>query len=178
MAYLCLNTSPPSISSTPPTSARFLDALRPHAARDIAFTYDGQQIRSGYHVTEIKAATYHALDCRGNPESWAEVILQLWDVEDKQEEPTMTVGKFLSIYEKAACPPPAGSLVTGGLRVRSSLRCCRALYCVYPEQPPHDDGPVIVALSAIPASCKPQDRWQEAERSRLGHMRCSQLLLI
>ena len=148
-----------------PAVGTFLDALRPHADRDLAFVYDGRRIRPGYHITEVKVARYDALDCGGNPETWAEIILQLWDVDGDAGQPTMTVGKFLSIYRKAASRLPADRLapVVFECGPRDAAAGRYTATTVAPA-----DGALVVTLEPLPASCKPQDRWQEAERARTG----------
>ena len=49
-------------------------------------------MRAGYHVTKVKAAGFSALDCGANPETWSEIFVQLWDV-DEGERMHMTAGK-------------------------------------------------------------------------------------
>lgn len=148
-----------------PDIGSFLDALRPHADLDLAFVYDGRRIRLGYHVTEVKVARYDALDCGGNPETWTEVVLQLWDVDDDDGRPTMSVGKFLSIYEKASSRLPIDPLapVVFECGPRDAAAGRYSAYTVTPQ-----DDALVVTLDAMPASCKPQDRWQEVERARTG----------
>ncbi len=41
----------------------------------LVFNYEGARIRSGYHVTEVKAGQFSALDCGANPESWSEIFV-------------------------------------------------------------------------------------------------------
>lgn len=35
----------------------------------LVFSYDGRPVRPGYHVTEVKAGQFAALDCGANPEA-------------------------------------------------------------------------------------------------------------
>jgi hypothetical protein len=63
----------------------------------LVLDYAGRTIRPGYHVTEIKAAHFAALDCGGNPDNWTETVLQVEDVPAKDGGGFMTAGKFLSI---------------------------------------------------------------------------------
>jgi hypothetical protein len=39
-------------------------------------------VTGGYHVTEVKAGQFAALACGANPESWTEIFVQLWDIEE------------------------------------------------------------------------------------------------
>lgn len=150
------------LQDTPEVQA-FLAALRPYAALPLAFEYAGRRVRPGYHITEIKAARFDALDCGGNPETWTEALLQLWDVDGEPGRAMMTAGKFLSIYEKAASRLPIQGtdpvVFECGDRVSAAGRYT-------PESVRVESGAVVVALEPLSASCKPQDRWQEAERGR------------
>lgn len=155
------NTST-DLQSTPEVGA-FLAALRPNTDLPLAFEYAGRRVRPGYHITEIKAARFDALDCGGNPETWTEALLQLWDVDGEPGRAMMTAGKFLSIYEKAAARLPLMNtdpvVFECGDRVSAAGR--------YTPVSVRVEGDVVaVALEPLSASCKPQDRWQEAERAR------------
>ena len=158
------DTVPLSLADSPDVGT-FLDALRPHAERALTFEYGGRRIRPGYHVTEVKAASYQTLDCGGNPESWTEVVLQLWDVDADDDRPPMSAGKFLSIYDKTRAhlplDPHSPLVFEAGPRDAAAARYTAAAVRA-------EGGTVVVALEPIPASCKPQDRWQEAERARTG----------
>ncbi|WP_244471174.1 DUF6428 family protein, partial [Rhizobium ecuadorense] len=47
----------------------------------LVFYYDGRPVKPGYHITEVKAGQFSALDCGANPEAWTEIFIQLWDIE-------------------------------------------------------------------------------------------------
>ena len=81
--------------------ADFVNALG--AARDLplVFHYDGHAVRSGYHVTEVKAGRFSALDCGANPEAWSEIFVQLWDV-DGEGSTHLPAGKFTAIIRKVS----------------------------------------------------------------------------
>ena len=64
------------------TIGALLDGCDRHAASPLVFSCEGRAIRPGYHVTEVKAGDFAALDCGGNPEAWSEIFIQLWDVID------------------------------------------------------------------------------------------------
>src|SRR6478609_3173485 len=67
----------------------------------LIFYYDGQPAKPGYHVTEVKAGQFSALDCGANPEAWSEIFIQLWDVDDGDRR-HMTAGKFSAIVRKVS----------------------------------------------------------------------------
>jgi len=64
--------------------------------------YAGRICRPGYHVTEVKAASFVTLDCGGNPDQWREVILQVEDAELADGASPMTAAKLTAILDKVA----------------------------------------------------------------------------
>jgi hypothetical protein len=62
------------------TIGDLLGFLGDHKDKSLVFSYDGQAVKPGYHVPEVKAGAFSALDCGANPESWKEIFIQLWDV--------------------------------------------------------------------------------------------------
>lgn len=138
------------------TTRDFITSLQPHADKRLAFEHAGRRIRPGYHVTEIKAASFRSLDCGARPQRWEETIVQLWDVADEPEQGYMRVRKFLGIWRKVDdtvglngeaeikfewgdAVNPAVSYALGGLR---------------------EEGDLLVALlEPVRATCKPRDEW-------------------
>jgi len=78
-----------------------LDRLAEHSEAALVFYYDGRPVKPGYHVTEVKAGQFAALDCGANAEAWTEIFIQLWDVEEGQRS-HMKAGKFAAIIRKVA----------------------------------------------------------------------------
>src|SRR3954467_10527191 len=74
-----------------------LATLEGHGEKALVIEYAGQNVRPGYHVTEIKSGSFSTLDCGGSPDSWQETILQIEDLPAENGETHMKVGKFLSI---------------------------------------------------------------------------------
>ena len=81
------------------TIGRLIEFLDKHKEQPLIFEHGGRAIRSSYHVTEVKAGAFSALDCEANPESWAEIFVQLWDVEERDRS-HMSAGKFAAIIRK------------------------------------------------------------------------------
>ncbi|RUW82179.1 hypothetical protein EOA30_40375, partial [Mesorhizobium sp. M8A.F.Ca.ET.059.01.1.1] len=92
--------STPAIAGDPEdiTIAGLLGFLAGHEDRQLVFFHDGRPVKPGYHVTEVKAGTFAALDCGANPESWTEIFVQLWDVDEDRTH--MPAGKFSAIIRK------------------------------------------------------------------------------
>jgi hypothetical protein len=81
-------------------TSEFIDKLRAAKTKRLTFTNtDNDTIHRGYHLTEIKAVTYDAVDCGGQKNQWNETILQLW-VPAAADDDYMLASKFVSIYEK------------------------------------------------------------------------------
>jgi hypothetical protein len=132
-----------------------LDMLAGAKGLPLIFYYDGRSVKPGYHVTEVKAGQFSALDCGANPEAWTEIFIQLWDIEEG-DRTHMPAGRFSAIIRK----------VTEHVRLDGSAKLTfevsdgvqpMQLYCA--SVPTLRAGAVHVELSPRPASCKPRDRW-------------------
>lgn len=83
------------------TTNHFIKQLRRAADKPLVFVNpEGNTIRRGYHLTEIKTAKFDTVDCGGEKNRWNETIIQLWVPEGEASQEFMTAGKFLRIYEK------------------------------------------------------------------------------
>lgn len=139
------------------TLGQLLDGLAAAPEVPLVFLYEGQPAKAGYHVTEVKAGAFSALDCGANPEAWSEMFIQLWDI-DEHGRGHMPAGTFSAIIRKVSDHvrlDPAAKLtfeVSDGNRPM-------ALYCA--SSPRLANGTFEVTLRARPSSCKPRDRWLE-----------------
>jgi hypothetical protein len=85
------------------TTHDFISRLREAPAKQLVFTNsEGATIHGGYHLTELKAASFDTVDCGGQKNEWSETIVQLWVPEEAKNGELMTAAKFLSIYDKVA----------------------------------------------------------------------------
>lgn len=121
----------------------------------LVFLYDGKPVKPGYHVTEVKAGQFSALDCGANPEAWSEIFVQLWDIEEG-ERTHMTAGKFSAIVRKVSEHVRLDGSAKLTFEVSDGVRPMQ-LYCA--NAPVAKDGALHVVLTPRPASCKPRDRW-------------------
>jgi Family of unknown function (DUF6428) len=79
----------------------FITRLREAPAKRLVFANsDGATIHGGYHLTELKAASFDTVDCGSQKNQWNETIVQLWVPEQEENGEFMTAAKFLSIYDK------------------------------------------------------------------------------
>jgi hypothetical protein len=60
---------------------------------------NGRGVPAGYHLTELKSASFDTVDCGGQVNRWHETIVQLWVSPDPAED-RMTAAKFLKIFDK------------------------------------------------------------------------------
>lgn len=138
---------------------KLLGFLAEHSNRPLVFLYDGKPVRAGYHVTEVKAARFSALDCGANPEAWPEIFVQLWDV-DEDARQHMPAGKFKAIITKVS----DHVALEADARLTFEVSDGVAPMGLYKAGSPEIvDGRVHVALAPRPASCKPRDRWLESQ---------------
>ncbi|EYD73837.1 hypothetical protein Rumeso_04610 [Rubellimicrobium mesophilum DSM 19309] len=143
------------------TLGDLLAVLDIHAERPLVFFYDGRPVKPGYHVTEVKAGQFAALDCGANPEAWTEIFVQLWDVdEDKREH--MAAGKFAKIIRKVSEHVGLDGSAKLTFEVSDGVVPMALYRAAAPEVV---DGEVHVALSARPSSCKPRDRWLKEQQA-------------
>lgn len=77
-------------------------ALLRCGAEPLRIEYAGRISQLGYHVTEVKAASFVTLDCGGDPDQWREVILQVEDAELADGAAPMTAAKLTAILDKVA----------------------------------------------------------------------------
>lgn len=132
-----------------------LGALDGIDALPLVFRYDGRSVRPGYHVTEVKSGRFDALDCGANPESWTEIFIQLWDVDDEGRT-HMPAGKFSAIVRKVSERVGLPRTARLTFEVSDGIQPMQ-LYCA--SLPSRRSGGVDVELLPRSASCKPRDRW-------------------
>jgi hypothetical protein len=148
--------------STDISLGHLLDVLTVAPDAPLVFSYDGSPVRSGYHVTEVKAGMFSALDCGANPEAWAEIFVQQWDI-DEDGRTHMPAGMFSAIIRKVSDHVRLEPTARLTFEVSDGERPM-ALYCA--AAPRLVGGSFEVSLAARPASCKPRDRWLAEEQVR------------
>ena len=134
---------------------RLLESLVGLPALPLIFHYDGRPVRAGYHVTEVKAAQFSALDCGATPEEWSEIFVQLWDI-DEDKRTHMPAGKFSAIVRKVSEHVQLDDSAKLTFEVSDGVQPMQ-LYCA--SIPVVSGGAVHVELAPRAASCKPRDRW-------------------
>ena len=81
-------------------TSEFISALRAAPGNQLLFVdLHGHAVHSGYHFTELKAASFETVDCGGRTNRWQETIVQLW-VPASPDDDYMAAAKFLKIFDK------------------------------------------------------------------------------
>lgn len=151
------------------TLGQLLHGLAAAPEAPLVFFYEDQPVKAGYHVTEVKAGAFSALDCGANPEAWSEIFIQFWDVNGDARQ-HMAAGKFAAIVRKVSDHvrlEPAAKLT---FEVSDGVTPL-ALYCA--SIPQLIDGSFRVDLTARPSSCKPRDRWLKAQDNEASSACCA-----
>jgi Family of unknown function (DUF6428) len=133
----------------------FISTLRAAPNNQLIFIdLDGHIVHSGYHLTELKAASFDTVDCGGQTNRWEETIVQLW-VPSHATNEYMTAAKFLKIFEK----------VRGMIRLslNTEVRIEYGDENFFPStyhvrSVTHDQTTTRVVLEPPRASCKARDR--------------------
>ena len=132
-----------------------LNGLQEAPEAPLVFFYEGHPTKPGYHVTEVKAGQFSALDCGANPEAWSEMFVQLWDI-DEDDRSHMPAAKFAAIIHKVS---KHVQLEPGARLTFEVSDGKRPMAVYYATAPLLTKGTFEVALTARPSSCKPRDRW-------------------
>jgi hypothetical protein len=115
---------------------------------------DGNPIHTGYHLTELKAASLQTVDCGGERNHWHETIVQLW-VPPKADDDYMTVAKFLQIFDRVRGMIPLD--LTAEIRVEyGDEKFFPSTYHILSVT--HDQHATRVLLVSPETTCKARDR--------------------
>lgn len=153
-------TDKPLLQDTDISLGQLLDLLTENKHLPLVFHYNGKPVKPGYHITEVKAGQFSALDCGANPETWSEIFVQLWDI-DEDDRAHMFAGKFSAIIRKVSEHVQLDSAARLTFEVSDGVQPMQ-IYCAAP--PMLHNGALHVTLVPRPASCKPRDRWLADEK--------------
>jgi hypothetical protein len=133
----------------------FISALRTAPENQLIFVdLAGRAVHSGYHLTELKAASFETVDCGGQTNRWQETIVQLWVPADAEDE-YMSAGKFLKIFDQVRGMIP--------LNLETDIRVEYGDEDFFPStyhlrSVTHDPGVTRVLLEPPATTCKARDR--------------------
>jgi hypothetical protein len=146
----------------------FIAALRAAPQNQLIFTdLDGHAVHKGYHLTELKSASYDTVDCGGQVNRWQETIVQLW-VPPEPADDRMTAAKFLKIFDKVQSMIPLN--FDGEIRVEyGDDNFFPSTYHV--RSVSRSENATHVLLQPPLTTCKERDR-RAAER-QMADFRCA-----
>lgn len=150
------NTSPNLDAVQPDSSlASVLAALTSHEDKELQIIYGQRRTQRGYHVTEVKAGSFVALDCGSNADAWQETVLQVEDIPLQGGSHAMTVGKFRNILAQV----DKKVRLNGDARVTVEIGLPGEPMQVFDVAGVGVDGDVVtMQLGPRPAICKPRHR--------------------
>lgn len=138
----------------------FLDLLRASSEHDLVFVNSEDiAIHPGYHLTEVKAASYDTVDCGNQKNRWSETILQLWVPEETDKE-YMKAGKFMRIFDSVRASIP----LQEDAEVRIEYGDENFFPSIYSVAAISKNGNALNVLLEPPGTtCKARDRAVDAE---------------
>ena len=133
----------------------FISKLRTAPDNQLIFAdLHGHVVHSGYHLTELKAASFETVDCGGQRNRWLETIVQLWVPSDADDD-YMPVAKFLKIFDKVRGMIPLDL----GAEIRIEYGDENFFPSTYHVRSvTHEQTTTRVLLEAPQTTCKARDR--------------------
>ena len=147
----------------------FISALRAAPGNQLLFVdLHGHAVHSGYHLTELKAASFETVDCGGRTNRWQETIVQLWVPTDPDDE-YLTAAKFLKIFDRVRAMIPLN--FDAGIRVEyGDENFFPSAYYVHSATSDHTTTRVF--LEPPRTTCKARDRRMAATESSSASDSC------
>jgi hypothetical protein len=137
----------------------------------LQFQYaENRQVDASYHITEIKQAPITSVDCGGVMNSWTEIIIQLWEPEEKQVDRAMKVSKALSIVNLVEKMLPLNPLGIVKIEFGNSAFDTRQMF---PNYLTIDGDNLIIDLRPDAVQCKAQNRGGSCGTTASGDECCA-----
>jgi hypothetical protein len=150
-------------------TGEFISELRRALRNQLIFVdLDGHTVHSGYHLSELKAASLQTVDCGSQTNEWQETIAQLWVPSDPDSD-YMTTGKFLKIFAKVSGMIP--------LNLDAEIRIEYGDENFFPstyhiQSVAHDQGVTRVSFVPPATTCKARDRRRECRNANAAAESC------
>ena len=140
----------------------FISELRRTPENQLVFVDgNGHAVHTGYHLTELKAASLDTVDCGGQANQWQETIVQLW-VPANPDNDYMSANKFLKIFDKVGGMIPLN--FNAAIRVEyGDKNFFQSTYDV--RSITHAEDVTRVLLQAPQTTCKACNRRHNSTRS-------------
>lgn len=148
------------------TTKQFLETLSEHTEADLVFSVNAdKQVAPGYHVTEIMSLSYDTVDCGGLVNHWRETVVQLQGPGQRDAATFMSVGKFLSIYDRVAPKVPIQPHAELRLEYGDAQQPAVFYHVAAIEA---TNGQLRVKLRAPGVTCKAKDRLSQLPANATG----------
>ncbi|RNI29978.1 hypothetical protein EFA69_10660 [Rufibacter immobilis] len=149
----------------------FKNELLQHPDLHLQFQYAaGQLVDASYHITEIKQAPIVSVDCGGVMNSWTEVIVQLWEPEQRDSDREMKASKALSIIAVVEKVLPLNPLAIVKIEFGNSQFDTRQMY---PSQFIASGENLLVNLAPDAVQCKAIERGGSCGTNDKGEECCA-----
>ena len=133
----------------------FLSSLKQRPDKPLVFDYGQEQVKPGYHVTEVMNVTFETVDCGGQTNFWRETIIQLQGPGRHDRAELMDASKFLAIYDRVSA---AISVHTEAeVRIEYGDAETPALH-YHVDSVCETEGKLVVSLTPPGVTCKAKDR--------------------
>lgn len=148
----------------------FKNMLQQQPDLRLQFQYEiNKFVDASYHITEIKQAVITSVDCGGMLNEWTEVILQLWEPDEKQQQVAMQVDKALAIISLVESTLPLTERAITKIEYGNAYFPTRQMYPVDVTI----SGPnLVVNLYAGETQCKAINRGGSCNTSDTGEECC------
>jgi len=134
----------------------FKDTLLQHPHLALQFQYAADKlVDASYHITEIKQAPITSVDCGGVVNKWTEIIVQLYEPENKQQGRAMQVKKAMDIVAVVEKALPLDADATVKIEFGNSAFETRQML---PNSIIADGENLIIDLRPDSVQCKAIDR--------------------
>lgn len=149
----------------------FKNTLQQHPDQHLQFQYAADKlVDASYHITEIKQAPIVSVDCGGVMNTWTEIIVQLWEPEQRDSNREMKVSKALSIMEIVEKKLPLHPLATVKIEFGNSRFDTRQMY---PGAFILSGSNLVVQLSPDFVQCKAMERGGNCGTNDQGEACCA-----
>jgi len=133
----------------------FLETLATAKDLPLVFHYDGRSVKGGYHVTEVKAGQFAALDCGGQSGKLDRDLRTAMGYRTH-----MLAAKFAAIISKVSEQVKFDGSAKLTFELSDGVQPIQLYEAAYPSL---CAGRVLIELAARQASFKPRNRWLAEE---------------
>lgn len=116
---------------------------------------ENDRVHPSFHITEIKQANITSVDCGGKMNAWTEIIVQLWEPNTQDSQPSIKVEKAMSIIKMVEKTLPLNPNSPVKIEFGNDTFDTRQMH---PQDFEIIGNEIIVKLQADKTQCKAIDR--------------------